>query len=835
MLDGLRRELSYTIRTLRREPTFVAGVVGTFALAIGANAAMLGLVTRLMLSPPPGIRDPESVGRVRIERTDRDGESFAMTTTSYPVFSILEQQRGFAMVGASRPDTMTVGRDAELTQAGVLQVSGKYFGTLGATASVGRLIGPADDELPLGNPVVVLSHAYWQRRFTGDPAIVGKTTIVDDQSFTVIGIAAPGFNGDGLAPVDLFIPLSAGMRNRGFGWWMNRRMNVVQIVVRLAPGATPEAAANVASGALREIDAGDVKTAITFESIVPGKTSRQSAQAKIALWLSGVSLIVLLIATANIGTLLLLRAARRRRDLAVRVAMGASPRDLGRQMLLESVLLALMGAAAGVLISRWFDGVVRATLLPNLARAETFIDIRVLATSIVAATVVGMLAAVSPLAQLGRRNLSNDLRAGGGGAASGQLSLQRILIGVQIALCTVLLVGAGLFVRSLDRVRSQDLGFSTSGLLHITLDYQGKLSGRERDQAHRDLVARVLRLDGVRAASIVQAMPFGNFHVPPISIPGVPASKWMDEQPPYLYGATPAYLAMMRVTAVRGRLFTDADESGSQLVVLVNESFARAAWPNESAIGKCVQAGHGPSTTGANFQTAAEGLPCRTVVGVVRDSRARSLRTDGNETRFMQYYVPFSQIPPPPSFVTDPSSVSGLLVQVTGDEDRAASLVQRTIQTTSVTPVFARVRSYQDIIDPQLRSWRLGAVLFSVFSALALGIAAVGIFGVVSYLIAQRTAEIGVRLALGATRAAVSGMVVRDAVRLVTIGLGIGGVAAIAAAPLVRDLLFQTSPWEPANFGRAVFVLVSVTVLAALWPAWRASRVDPIIALRSDS
>jgi predicted permease len=835
-MDAFRRELSYTLRTLRREPTFVIGVVATFAIAIGANAAMLGLVTRLMLSPPPGIRAPAEIARVRIERSDRDGESFAQTTTSYPTFSIVEQQRGFSGVGAARVDTVTVGRGAELTQAGVLQVSGKYLTTLGAVAIAGRLIGPADDELPLGNPVVVLSHAYWRRRFAADPSIVGKTTIVDGQTFTVVGVTAPGFNGDGLAPVDLFMPLSAGMRNAGFGWWTNSRMNVVSIVVRVALSASFDAVAAAASNALRD-NIGDTTIAIRLQSVVPGKASRESAQAKIALWLSGVSLIVLLIATANVSTLLLLRAARRRRDFAVRIAMGASQSDLARQMLLESALLALSGAALGVLLSRWFAGVVRATLLPNIAPTEGFVDTRVLIVSIAAATIAGMLAAASPLLQAGRRNLSHDLRAGSGGsgASSGQLAIQKTLIGVQIALCTVLLVGAGLFVRSLERVRSQDLGFSTSGLLHVNLDYQGRLAGRDRDQAHRDVAARVERLDGVRAASVVQAMPFGNFHVPPISIPGVPASKWMDKQPPYLYGATPAYLSMMRVKAIQGRLFTDSDEQSNQLVVLVNESFARAAWPNESAIGKCIRAGHGPGSGPGNFTSAADGLPCRTVVGVVRDSRARSLRTDGNETRFMQYYVPFTQLPPPPAMIADPSSVSGLLVQVSGDEDRAASLVQRTIQSTSATPVFAHVRSYQDIIDPQLRSWRLGAVLFSVFSALALGIAAVGIFGVVSYLIAQRTGEIGVRLALGATRGAISRMVVNDAVRLVAIGLGIGAVGAIAAAPLVRDLLFQTSPWEPANLGSAVAVLTGVTVLAALWPAWRASRVDPVIALRSDS
>jgi predicted permease len=604
-------------------------------------------------------------------------------------------------------------------------------------------------------------------------------------------------------------------------------------VARLANGVAPAVAADMASAGVRGRQTSSrQQVVVRLDPIVPGKASRQSPQSRIALWLTGVSVIVLLIATANVGTLLLLRAERRRRDLAVRIALGAGQVHLARQLLIESLLLALTGAAAGLVLSRWFSGLLRVTLLPTLAPSEGFVDRRVLIVSIVVAGIAGILAGISPLIRRRETNLSLDLR--GSHTGSPRFTFQNILVGVQVALCAVLLVGAGLFVRSLQRVQSQDLGFSTSGLLYISLDFRGYSSGLERDVTYEDAVRRLRGMREVTSASVVQAMPFGNFHVPPINIPGgpeSPASVW--GQLPYMYGATPEYLAMMKVTLVQGRSLTPQDRRGTPLVALVNETMARTVWPDQPAIGKCIRAG-------MTFNPPGEGgladpaLPCRTVVGVVRDSRARSLRADAREAHLMQFYVPFSQLP---ERVMDPEGpqIAGLLVQVAGNPERVASTIQRTIQSTSTIPVFARVRLYQDLLDPQLRSWRLGAVLFSVFSALALGIAAVGLFGVVSYLVAQRTQEIGVRLALGGTRAAMWRMVVTDAVRLVAVGIVIGGLAAMAAGPLIRSMLFQTSPWEPANLVSAIAVLLGVTVVAAIWPAWRAGRVDPLVALRVET
>jgi predicted permease len=838
-LEPLTRDTRYALRTLRREPAFAAGVVLTFALAIGTNAAMFGLVTRLMLAPPPGIHGADRVAQVRLNFVSDDGTSMSGSTTSYPTFRALRTvTSAFTAVAGSKPDTLTIGRSPDVGQIAVLSTTGDYFTALGARTTIGRPIGPIDDEPPTGRQVVVLSYAYWQRAFGGDRSILGRELVVDDRRFVVIGVAERGFNGDGLSAVDAFIPFSAAMGKGSSDWMSNRFMNLMTLVVRVRDAVALSAAQQMATAAIREDAsmAGRARTpAVGLASIVPTASARQSAQSQIALWLAGVAFIVLLIATANVGTLLALRSARRRREIAVRIAMGARRGDLARQLLVESVLLAATGAAAGLLFSRWFSGIIRATLLPNLAPVDVLIDRRVLAATALAAIGAGLLAGLAPVTQAGKTNLSTQLRSGNGTGTSGRLAFQNMLIGVQVALCTLLVVGASLFVRSLQRVRSQDLGFSTAELLYVTIDFRGYVPAIERDLTYEESVRRIRAIAGVTGATAVMGIPFGPHNIPPVSVPGSPQQfgPASGVQPPVMYAATADYLRMMDVSLVSGRLLTDADRRGTPQVVIVNESMAKTMWPRESALGKCVRVGFGPGFfPGGDEGNPADGAPCREVVGVVRDSRARSLRPERNEDKIMQYYVPLDQAPDP--MMPDQPRLMGLIVRASGDLDHAAALVQRTIHAGSARPIYARVRHYQDLIDPQLRSWRLGATLFSAFSVLALGIAAVGLFAVVSYVVTQRTPEIGVRLALGGTGQRVVGLIVGDAVRMASYGIAIGVAAALVAGPLVASMLFQTSPREPASIAVAGGVLLVTTLAAAIWPAWRAGRVNPVVALRSE-
>ena len=835
-LGDVARELRYALRSFGREPAFVAAVVLTFALAIGANAAMFGLVTRLMLAPPPGIRDAERVSHVRLRFADDGHGAFVASTTSYPTYRAVRAARGaFAAVAAMVPDTLTVGTGGDVERLAVLGASGDFFAALGASPALGRFFGTADDALPDGNPVVVLGHAYWRRVFGADRAVLGREIVIDDRPFVIVGVAPRGFNGVELGAVDAYLPLAAALRGRGGEWMTSRHMNLVTVAARLRDGTAAAAARQMATQALRDeyAAAGSASPppAVELVPVVPGRESRQSPQARVALWLAAVSLIVLLIATANVGTLLVLRSARRRRETAVRLALGAGRGRLARQLLVESVLLAATGAAVGLLLSRWLADVVRLTLLPNLAPDEWVVHRGVLAASLVAAGAAGLAAGLAPVMQAGRTDLAAQLRSGGGHGASVRLALHGTLVGVQVALCTLLLVGAALFVRSLQRVQSQDLGFSTERLLFVTLEFRGYVSGAERDLAYADALRRVRALAVVDGATEVQGIPFGPHHIPPLSVPGMSEPPDIGGQIPIMYGATPEYLGMMGVTLVRGRLLGEGDGRGAPLVLLVNESMARTVWPGASPLGRCVRVGFA-TWPPAGEGNPAEGAPCRTVVGVVRDSRARSLRPERDEDRLMQYYVPFAQLPDSPG--AEASRVMGLVVRVRGDVDRAAGLVRRTIHATSALPVHANARHYQELIDPQLRSWRLGATLFSAFGALAVAIAAVGLFGVVSYLVTQRTQEMGIRLALGGTRSSVARLVVGDALRLVGVGV-LGGLAiALAAGPLVAPLLFQISPRDPASLGVAGLTLLGATLVAAAWPAWRAGRVHPAITLRAE-
>ena len=833
ILDDLRRDTGIALRSFRREPAFAAGVVLTFALAIGANATMFELVRRLMFAAPPHIENPGRVGRVLLTFSDGEREPYSVSSTSWPVFRAVSSLEGVvAGAAAMRHDTLTTGRGADRAEVAVAQVTGDYFTVLGTRPALGRFFGPDEDVLPEGSAVVVLSHAYWRRAFAGARDVLGRDIVLADQPFTIIGVAPREFNGTELSSVDLFVPFTAAQRGRAAGWWNEPGLRLLTIVARLRDGVTTEHAGAATAAALR--DDGNARSegliGATIESLDPGPGARQSTQGRVALWLSGVSLVVLLVAIANAGTLMLLRAARRRRELSVRVALGASRARIARQFVVESVVLAGAGGLVGLLVARWLGDLVRAVLVPNMAPTERLLDGTLFAASIATALVAGLTAGVVPFGQLGRRDLTSGLRDGDGHGASSRFAVQRVLVAVQVALCTVLLIGAGAFVLSLERIQSQDLGFSTARLLHITLDFQERPPAHERDRAHEEAALRLASMPGVTAATIVQGMPFSSHHIPPISVPGVDVFSFGSGQPPIMYGATPAYLAMMNVTPVAGRLFTERDDRASAPVVLINESMARNLWPGESALGKCVRAGHPPGFDPDGFTDLAAALPCREVVGVVRDSRARSLRAVRDEAALMQYYVPFPQLPHPP--FPDVADVHGLLVQTTGDAREHAADVQRAIQSASATPVYARVRPYQDLIDPQLRTWRLGATLFSAFGLLAVGIAALGLFAVISYLVTQRRREIGVRLALGGQPMSVGRRVVGDAVRMAGLGAVAGVAIAMIAAPLVQSLLYETSAREPALAITAMSVLILVAVVAAVAPAMRATRVSPMEALR---
>ncbi|HKG95787.1 MAG TPA: FtsX-like permease family protein, partial [Gemmatimonadaceae bacterium] len=537
----------------------------------------------------------------------------------------------------------------------------------------------------------------------------------------------------------------------------------------------------------------------------------------------------LLTSVANVATLLLLRAVRRRREIAVRLALGAGRGRLARQLLTESLLLAAAGGAAALLVAAWGGELLRATMLPNLAPGEGAADPRVLAVTALAALAAGVAAGLAPVVRAGSAGAADALRGGASGGESVRRS--RMLAGLLLAqtgLSTALLVGAGLFVRSLHNVRSQELGFDPERVLLATFDFRSEPAADQRDAVHYSALERVRALPGVAHATQVESVPFSFHHVLPVSVPGHPEPPTVGGQLPFLNAATPEYFRVIGLRVVDGRPITDADGPSTPPVAVVNETMAHRVWPGERAVGKCFRITIPPGIPGGS--ASDESFPCREVVGVVRDVRRRSVRP---EDVTMQYYVPFEQVPIP----FPRPRVSGLLLLARGDVPAAARDVRLAMLAAGGADPdapLAFVRPLQELIAPQLRPWRLGASAFTAFGALALAMAALGLYAALGYAVAQRAREMGVRAALGATRVDVVRLVLAGALRDAGAGLLLGGAVALAAGRWVAPLLFGVSPRDPLVFGAVAVTLGAVAALAALAPALRAARADPAAVMRAE-
>ncbi|HKG92275.1 MAG TPA: ADOP family duplicated permease, partial [Gemmatimonadaceae bacterium] len=753
-----------------------------------------------------------------------------------------ERVAGHADVGMGarqrrEPERRRGGRDvapgragADARQLAAVLATGSYFELLGVRPAMGRLFGEEDDAPPAGAPVAVVSHAFWRRELGADPAALGRELRLDGGAYTLVGVTPPGFTGDELAPADVWLPLHAAMAgdttSAGEAWDRQRGQRIVHALVRLRPGADSAAAVGRASLAYRRAMAGapnaDSTAQAVFRSLVPGRGAdgilRQ--QGRVALWLQGVASAALLIAVANVTNLLLLRAARRRRETAVRLALGAGRARLAGRALAEGLMLAALAGAAALAIGAVGGRLLRVTLLPDLAAdGGGSLDPRAAVATLVITLALGLLTGLVPaLARdASAASLSGDLS--GGARNSGgtrQSRLRRGLVVAQVALSAALLVGAGLFVRSLRALRSLDFGMDPERVLVARVDLEPVgLSGPGAEAFYERARERVAALPGVASAAVGLSVPFSPSLALLISVPGLDAVPGVAENGrgyPTFYAISPGYLATLGTRLVRGRDFTAADRAGAPFVMLVDETIARRFWPGRDAIGKCIRVG-------------TDTAPCREVVGVVESSRRLVAETEPA----MRYYIPAAQSPwrNPPRH---------LFVRV-ADGRRAEEVipaVRREVAALAPNLPFVQLRVLQELVENEVRPWRLGSTMFTLFGALALLIASVGLYGALAYAVAQRTREIGIRMAVGARRGDIVRLVLVDGVRAALLGLGVGGVLALAAGRWIAPLLFQTSPRDPLVLGAVAAALTAVAVVASAIPAWRASRVQPTVALRSE-
>jgi len=823
-------DLRYAIRSFRREKLVAAFIVVTLALGIGANAAMYGVIDRLLIRGPEHIRQPERVVRLFRTVTREQGSSVAAAWgwVSYELFR--KDTPTFSHVAAYSVNTAGYaygrGPDAVLVPYGA--ATWDLFPLLGVQPALGRFFNAAEDSPTAPQRVVVLGYGFWTRAFARDQDVIGRRITLGNQEFEIVGVAPRGFTGPQLAAVDAWIPLSLTSQRNVQNFQASWNAQWLRIIARLGDGVSPEQAGTVATRSYQNAFSGRdqvQKTAKVWAGRLNYATSgKEPVEATISRWLVGVTAVVLLIACANVTNLLLARAVRRRREVAVRVALGAGRGRLVRLLLAESVLLSGIGALAGLLVAWGMARLMRNVLLPGLEWPNAPVDHRVLILSTTIGIAVGLLTGLVPAMRGSDPDLAGALKAGareGGGRAS---RLRAGLTIAQAALSIVLLAGAGLFVRSLARVRAIDLGLQPDRVLSVQVNYatqlgplntpEGAAETARRRQVLQDAMERAGQLSSVERASLSVGLAFQSGYSNYLRVPGWDSIPQFKNPGPNMSWITPGYFETVGTRVVEGRGFTEADRLGSEPVVIVSRSMVRNLWRNRSPIGDCFQW----STSKDSLATA----PCARIVGIAADAHQYGL----SEEPDLHYYIPFAQGTPRGEFL--------LVRPRRGAESKVIADVRQLIVQVDPSVTFVSARYLQEWIDPMVRPWRLGASMFTLLGILALVVAAVGLYSVMSYFVAQRTQEIGVRIALGAQASNVVTLVVRNSAIMAATGLAIGTAITLATGRFIQPLLFETSPRDPVVLGGVASVLLAVAVLASLVPALRASRVDPITALKSE-
>src|SRR5256884_611504 len=800
-------DLRYALRTFARTPALIAAAVVCLALGIGANATIFGVVDTLLFRPPPHVQDPERVVRLYFRRHYPAFGTNTSSITGYPLYTLIRQSaRSFdALAAFTYSQNASLGRGVDARRVHLVLASASYFPLLGVRPALGRFYSADEDRLG-GPSVVVLGYRFWRAAFHGDSGILGRQLQLGRSSYTVVGVAPERFTGVNLENVDAWVPLTASTPELMGPGSLNRGSYFLQIIGRLGPGGR-EPAEREATLAFRaeEVYAGVDSNAVALLGPVQhARGPEMSQNARVSLWLSAVSVIVLLVACANVANLLLARALQRQRDIAVRLAWGAARLRLARQLVTESVLLALAGGVAALLVTLWVGPVIRAFLLPDIPALASAVDGRVLLFTGGVALLTGFLAGLVPALQVGRADLTPALKAGAGEGRYRRSRLRSALLVGQVALTVTLIVGAGLFARSLRNVAGQDFGFDPAHTLLATMDLRAAgYRPAQINQLNLQMLARLEGLPGVAAAAATIGHPFGWATGCSVSVPGRDSIPQLKSGGPYCQRITPGYFAAMG-TSVHGRAFTPADRGSP--VAIVNETMARLLWPGESAIGKCFLVGSDKR--------------CAGIIGVVPDAR----RFNAVEDASMHFYVPF----------TDDSSefITALVVRARGRPQDLVAPVRAALQQTAANLPYAAVTPLADLVAPSIRPWRLGTTMFGVFAGLALVLAAVGLYGVLSYTVAQRSHEIGIRMAMGARRGNVLGLMVGQGVRIAALGAGIGALAALAGGRGLSALLYGVSPRDPLVLLRATVIPLVVAALASYVPARRATQGDPMVALR---
>jgi predicted permease len=815
MIADLRQDLHYGARMLLKNPGFSAVIVLTLALCIGANAALFSVVNGVLLNPLP-FPQPERLFSLH-QRTP----NIAAGSVSYPNFLDWQKEnQSFSAIAVSRPSSFALVGAGEAERVQGRRCTANLFSVLGVKPALGRDFAPGEDERGAA-PVVMISAELWQRRFGGSPDVPGKSLTLDDKDFMIVGVLPANF--PLYRGTDVYVPMgqwnNTGLQNRSAGL-------ALQGIGRLKPGVTlAQAKADLDDIMRRLAEVYPESNRNVGAAVIPLK-ERLIGDVGPSLWmLLGAVGFVLLIACVNVSNLLLARATGRTREFAIRSALGADRGRLLRQSLTESTLLAVAGGGLGLLLAALGTRAALDALPTGLPRADEIgVDAQVLLFTIAISLLTGLLAGLAPALKTSQRRLAETLKESGRGTGGGRHRVQGVLVTVEVALALVLMIGAGLMIRTLNSLWHVDPGFQPENVLTFGLSFPPSMSALTLEARHaslRDLSDRLNSMPGVKAASLkLGAEPLQNADN---------TFFWRDDRPrpsstsemhrTLVYAVEPGYLAAMGIPLKQGRFFTAQDVRGTHPVAVIDEVFARQHFPDTNPLGKRVNRG----------PTLNSSAPLE-IVGVVGHVKQWGLDTDDGHALRAQLYLAFRQF--------GWNEEADAVVRVEGAAGTTAAAhfdaLRRVVQKQHSQNVIYEPRTMNEVIADSLGRRRFAMILLNAFAAVALLLSSIGLYGVISYLVGQQRQELGIRLALGAQRADVLMLVLAQGLKLALGGVALGLLAALVLTRLLAGLLYSVSSTDPATFAGIALLLVAVALAACFVPAWRATKVDPLVALRSE-
>jgi macrolide transport system ATP-binding/permease protein len=815
------QDIRFAFRALSKSPWFAALAVVTLALGIAVNTSIFSIINGFLLRPMP-VPHPEQIAVLALQQSgDKELQKF-----SYPDYlDLRDQSSSVADLIAYRITLGGLTADNRGDHCIATRVTGNYFSTLGLQPALGRLILPAEGQTPGADRVLILGYSYWQKRFAGDKNILGKQVEMNGHPLTIVGVAPREFHGTySIIDSDLYLPLSAniGYKNEKQveETWTHREERSLSLMARLKPGVAlkqAQASLNVVAQRLAEqhpdTDKGLAVRAFPEQLARPDPDPDNSLPS-ISIAFLTLAALVLLVACFNVTNVLLVRATARQREMAIRAALGAGRMRLVRQYLTESLLLALLGAAGGMLLTYWatrfLSSIPLGTDLP--IQLKFVPDVRVYLFALGAALFTGLIVGVLPALRVARRDVNSGLHDGARGSSGGRRRqiVRSSLVVAQVAGSLVLLIVAGLFVRSLGKAQTIYLGLNSANVLDFSLDVQQVGYQETQGRAfYRELDSRLRALPGVVSVAQAFSVPLGVMSADdPVNIEGHPVAP--GQQPPTVqYNMiSPAYFDTLRIPVHQGRTFADADDEKAPSVAIVNQAMAKKFWPDQNPLGK-------------RFSTKKASGPFIEIVGVVQDGKYKGVVEDPQS----HFYLPLSQSYMPLRTIHIRSSVL---------PETLSTQIQSQVRALAPNLAISELQT----LDQALQGlngflfFRLGAQLTGAMGLLGLVLAVVGVYSVASYAAAQRTQEIGIRMAIGATPGDILKMVLRQGLGIIAIGLLVGLAAAFAGTRLLADLFYGVKPSDPVTFAAVATLLLAVALLACWIPARRATRVSPTVALR---